>query len=98
LAQKRNLLAKALIENGWPLSGLGCDVEYRTTIRLTVSQLASTERRFPVELGDDIKLHAAFREGSRPSSPSVSATLQEIRGTTLAFVLRKTTPRDLYQT
>jgi hypothetical protein len=32
-----------------------------------------------VELGGAIELHAAFREESRTSLPSVSAALQEIR-------------------
>jgi hypothetical protein len=53
-----------------------------------------------VELGGAIELHAAFREESRTSLPSVSAALQEIResqGPFRGFLPRKTTPRDLYQ-
>jgi hypothetical protein len=38
-----------------------------------VSHLVQTEPGFPVELGGAIELHAAFREESRTSLPSVSA-------------------------
>jgi hypothetical protein len=51
-----------------------------------------------VELGGAIELHAAFREESRTSLPSVSAALQEIRESQShfrGFLPRKTTPRDL---
>jgi hypothetical protein len=53
-----------------------------------------------VDLGGAIELHAAFREESRTSLPSVSAALQEIRESEVpfrGFLPRKTTPRNLYQ-
>ena len=53
-----------------------------------------------MELGGAIELHAAFREESRTSLPSLSVALQEIRESQepfRGFLPRKTTPRDLYQ-
>jgi hypothetical protein len=43
-----------------------------------------------VELGGAIELHAAFREESRTSLPSVSAALQEIRETRILLWSLKT--------
>jgi len=53
-----------------------------------------------VDLGGATELHAAFREESRTSLLSISAALQEIRGSDRllrGFLPRKTTPRDPYQ-
>ena len=53
-----------------------------------------------MELGGAIEPHAAFRKESRTSLPSVSAALQEIRESQVAFrgfLPRKITPGDLYQ-
>jgi hypothetical protein len=62
--------------------------------------LVQTEPGFPVDLCGATELHAAFREESRTSLLSISAALQEIRGSDRllrGFLPRKTTPRDPYQ-
>jgi hypothetical protein len=53
-----------------------------------------------VTLGVAIELYAAFRQASRTSLPSASAALQDIRECKKpfrGFLLRKTTPRDIYE-
>jgi hypothetical protein len=54
---------------------------------LAVSQLVSTEPGFPVKLGGAIELHAAFREESRTSLPSVSTARRKSGGATSPFVV-----------
>jgi hypothetical protein len=51
-----------------------------------------TEPGFPVELGGAIELHAAFREESRTSLPSVNATRRKsgkAAGSVVVFFQRK---------
>jgi hypothetical protein len=49
--------------------------------------LIETEPGFPVELGGAIELHAAFREESRTSLPSLGAACRKSGGATELFVV-----------
>jgi hypothetical protein len=78
-------------------------VEQRLPLSLTAgySSFAIGVNRTRISCGAwwATKMHAAFREESRTSLLLISAALQEIRESHVAFrgfLPRKTTPRDLY--